>query len=183
MKKFLKGVRGKQILVSGLSVLVLVAGYFRWSADQKEKTVAVMNEVLPEIATEEKVEEEQITGTDDEGEENYFARARYERDCARSEATELLRVSAENGDVESDIGIEIAGKLAKYAKDIEDEAAIENMVIAKGFADCVAFVDDSGIKIVVKSENLEKEGVGKIKDIVIRQTGAKPTEIKISGRN
>ncbi len=176
MKKFLKGVRGKQVLVSGLAVLVLVAGYYRWSIDRAGETMPVMNEALPQTGSEtETAKEPEID------ENNYFAKARYERDCARSEATELLKVSAQN-DSESGDAV-AAAKIAEYAKNIEAEAAIENLVIAKGYADCVAFVDDTGVKVVVKSDQLEKDGVTKIKDIVIEQTGVKATDIKISGKN
>ena len=47
MKKFFKGVRGKQILVSGLALLVMVAGYYRWTVDKDAESVAVMNEAQP----------------------------------------------------------------------------------------------------------------------------------------
>ncbi len=181
MKKFLSGVRGKQVLVSGLAVLVLVAGYYRWSVDRAGEVMPVMNDALPQN-TEDSAGTENAAMGDTTELEDYFAKARYERDCARSEATELLKVSAQNG-TDGESGDKAAAeKIAKYARNIEDEAAIENLVIAKGYSDCVAFVDDTGVKVVVKSDNLEKEGVTKIKDIVIQQTGVKATEIKISGK-
>lgn len=182
MKKFLNGVRGKQVLVSGLAVLVLVAGYYRWSVDRAGEVMPVMNDALPQDAEGTNGTESAAMGDVAETEKDYFAKARYERDCARSEATELLKVSAQNGADGESVDIAAAEKIAKYARDIENETAIENLVIAKGYSDCVAFVDDTGVKVVVKSDNLEKEGVTKIKDIVIQQTGVKATEIKISGK-
>ncbi len=176
MKKFLTGVRGKQFLVLGLVFLVVVAGYYRWTVDKNSSTLAVMND---KVTIEENIEkianEEDSAGTDD-----YFARARYERDMARSEAAELLKVSA----VDTEDGIELAAKnremLEKSAKNMESETAIENMVIAKGYSDCVAFVDDTGVRVIVKSDSLEASGVAQIKDIVVEKTGFKATEIKIS---
>ncbi len=176
MKKFLSGVRGKQVLVSGLAVLVLVAGYYRWSVDQRGEIMPVMSETLPQP------EADSEASSESEIQQDYFAKARYERDCARSEATELLKVSAQNGTDGESGDMAAADKIAKYARNIEDETAIENLVIAKGYADCVAFIDDTGVKVVVKSDKLEKEGVTRIKDIVIEQTGVKATEIKISGK-
>ncbi len=177
MKKFLKGVRGKQILVSGLAVLVMVAGYYRWSVERDRSSVAVINEGNPgdtEIA------EIQETDSEDTGVGDYFAKARYERDCARTEAAELLKVSATDGENNEELAAKNREKLERSAKNMENETAIENMVIAKGYSDCVAFVDDSGVRVVVKSDSLEAEGVAKIKDIVVQQTGVKATEIKIS---
>lgn len=174
MKKFLSGVKGKQALVSGLAILVLVAGYYRWSVEKNIEVKPVASEALPLEAIEEKNE------TDSPEEDlDYFARARYERDCARSEATELLKVSVQSGNSEYEMNAE---KIAEHVKNMEDETAIENLVKAKGYADCVAFIDESGVSVVVKSESMEKEGVAKIKDIVIEQTGVKATQIKISNK-
>ncbi|MBO4940977.1 MAG: SpoIIIAH-like family protein [Clostridia bacterium] len=169
MKKFFKGVRGKQLLVSVLAVMVIVAGYYRWSVEQNE-SLTVTNEVLP---IEEQGEKEK--GTVDE---DYFSRARYERDCTRSEAVEILTVSAISGDASA----ETNAKIEQYAQSAEKESVIENMIMAKGYADCVAFVDDESVSVVVKAENLDKSGVSKIKDIVVGQTGMKATQIKISSK-
>ncbi len=163
MKKLFKGIRGKQILVSGLAVLVVVAGYYRWAVDKDLASVAVMNEVTP---TEDNVE--QIVDVDTQtGMTDYFAKARYERDCARSEAAELLKVSntdSENAEALAAKNLEL---LEVFAKNMEKETAIENMIIAKGYRDCVAFVDDSGVRVVVKSDALQSEGVAQIKDIIV----------------
>ncbi len=176
MKKFFKGIRGKQILISGLAVLVMVAGYYRWSVERPQEAVPVVSEKPLEIPGETIAEEN--SGPEDEY-TDYFARARYERDCARSEAAELLTVASLDNDDESQKTIEKLESMARYT---ENEATIENMVIAKGYSDCVAFVDENSVRVVVKSDSLESESVAQIKDIVIEQTGAKTTEIKISNK-
>lgn len=174
VSKFLKGIRGKQILVAGLCVLVAVSGFYRWKVDNDE-TVAVMSDEADVI-------DDTQTVAEDETEEysDYFAKARYERDCARTEAAELLKVSSVDGEESEEILAKNRSMLESYAKSMERETAIENMVIAKGYSDCVAFVDDTGVRVIVKSDTLEAEGVAQIKDIVVTQTGAKATDIKIS---
>ncbi len=176
MKKFLKGIRGKQILVAGLAVLVMVAGYYRWTVDKGPSTVAVMNETN----TDDNAVKPISTEESQSGMTDYFAKARYERDCARSEAAELLKVSNTDSENTEELAAKNLEMLEVFAKNMERETAIENMVIAKGYRDCVAFVDDTGVRVVVKSERLEAEGVAQIKDIVVEQTGAKPVDIKIS---
>ncbi len=176
MKKFLKGVRGKQILVSGLAVLVMVAGYYRWTVDKNAESVAVMSETKPSNDEVQPI----VTDENQSGMSDYFAKARYERDCARSEAAELLKVSNTDGETSDELAAKNIEILEVFAKNMEKETAIENMVIAKGYRDCVAFVDDNGIRVVVKSDSLQAEGVAQIKDIVVEQTGAKATDIKIS---
>ena len=177
MKKFLTGIRGKQILVSGLVVLVVIAGYYRWTVDKNNSALAVMN--ADEII---KNETEKIDEGDKEGSEidDYFARARYERDFARSEAAELLAVSASDSGNSAELMAKAQEKIETTAKNMESETAIENMVIAKGYSDCIAFVDDTGARVIVKSDSLKSQDVAQIKDIVIEKTGFKATEIKIS---
>ncbi len=176
MKKFFKGVRSKQILVSGLAVLVIVAGYYRWTVDKNPESVAVMNEAQSSDNSVEQIP----TDENQSGMSDYFAKARYERDCARSEAAELLKVSNTSGENSEELAAKNIEILEVFAKNMEKETAIENMVIAKGYRDCVAFVDDTGVRVVVKSDSLQAEGVAQIKDIVVEQTGAKATDIKIS---
>ena len=191
MKNPLKGVKGKQVLVSGLAVLVLVAGYYRWSVERNGGTMPVMNETLPAENGAESTDKAKDNSAETaakmpaEGAESadYFAKARYERDCARSEAAELLKVSAQGGAENKENEKAAADTLAAYAKNTENEVAIENMVKAKGFSDCVAFVDETGVRVVVKSDKLEAAGVAKIKDIVVQQTGTRATDIKISCKN
>ncbi len=172
MKKFLKKINSKQLLVIGLCLLVGVSGYYRFKV--QGNAVTVMGDSL---------ETESIENIEVEAQEeiasDYFAKARYERDCARSEAAELLKVSTDTEETE-ETAVKNREMLEKYAKSMEQETAIENMVIAKGYSDCVAFVDDTGVRVVVKSDTLEKESVAQIKDIVVTQTGLKAPKIKVS---
>ena len=173
MKKFLKGIRGKQVLVSALAVMVVAAGYYRWTAENPKETVAVVNEELPgeEVALNENAAETEET--------DYFSLMRYERDCARSEEVEILTVAAEYDENNETT----AKKLEKQEENSKSETAIEDMVKSKGYEDCVAYVDDDGIKVVVKATGLDAKGVAKIKNAVVELTGVKPTAIKISNRN
>ena len=173
IKKFFKGIRGRQLLVSALAVMVIASGFYRFTSGGGD-AVTVSNEVLP-------IEEGQIAteATETSTDTNYFARARYERDCARSETIELLTVSA----IEGEKSTAIDEKIALYAQNANNETTIENLVMAKGFNDCVAFVDEDGVSVVVKAEKLDSASVAKIKDIIIGQTGVMATKIKISCKN
>ena len=61
------------------------------------------------------------------------------------------------------------------------EAQIENLVTAKGYGDCVAFLSDNGISVVVSaSENgLTDTDTARISEIVMGETGLKASQIKI----
>ena len=61
------------------------------------------------------------------------------------------------------------------------ESQIENLVIAKGYADCVAFMGDNSVSVVVSAANdgLQTEDVAKIMDIVLTETNYTADQIKI----
>jgi len=174
MKKRLKKIKGKQLLVSILALAVIFSGFYRLSMEDgtEGESVAVINTELP-------TENEPTESAATENEADYFALARYERDCERSEAVELLTVAAEyDGE-----NIATTEKLKKHEKNAESEGAIEDALKSKGYEDCVAYVSDDGVKVVVKATGLEAEGVAEIKNTVMELTGVKPTAIQISNRN
>ena len=63
-------------------------------------------------------------------------------------------------------------KLSDIVKDITTETDVENLVKAKGFADCVAFISDGKISVAVqtKTGELTKQKVAQIRDIVLSKT-------------
>ena len=103
--------------------------------------------------------------------ENYFAEARLSRQQARDEAINLLQEAASvSGD----------SKAAESAADLEDivqtalsEAQIESLIIAKGYADCVAYMTNDGISVAVSAPEggLQQQDVAVIADVVMSQSG------------
>ena len=65
------------------------------------------------------------------------------------------------------------------------ESQIENLVVAKGYADCVAFMGENSISVVVSAaeDGLQTEDVAKITDIVLSETDYTADQIKIMEAN
>ena len=61
------------------------------------------------------------------------------------------------------------------------ESRIENLVIAKGYEDCVTFVNENGVNVIVsRPENgLTDTDVAKIRDIVISEASVAAEAVKI----
>ena len=60
------------------------------------------------------------------------------------------------------------------------ESQIENLVTAKGYADCVAFMGAESISVVVDDAvGLDAKDVARIVDIVVQETGYTPDQIKV----
>ena len=71
----------------------------------------------------------------------------------------------------------LGGVLAAYTV---AESQIESLVVAKGYADCVVFMGEETVSVVVSDpDGLDAVDVARIKDIVVSETGCAPEQIKI----
>ena len=61
------------------------------------------------------------------------------------------------------------------------ESKIESLVTAKGYSDCVAFIGDNSVSVVVKAKNndLKASDVAKITDIVVGETKFSAGDVKV----
>ena len=61
------------------------------------------------------------------------------------------------------------------------EAQIESLIIAKGYADCVAYMSESGISVAVASPEggMQQSDIAVIADIVITQSGFSMEDIRV----
>ncbi len=115
---------------------------------------------------------------------NYFAAARLNRQTSRDEALDLLREVSENEQAASESREEAVATMAGIAGAVEAEGVIENLVMAKGFEDCVVHIHDGAVNLVVKSEGaLMGNQVTQIMDIVIANADVTAGDIKIIEMN
>ena len=103
------------------------------------------------------------------------------RQQARDSALSLLKEAIENDDVDAETASEAAKSIETLASYTLSEAQIENMVTAKGYEDCVVFMSEDGVSVVVSTgeEGLQTEDIARITDIVKQETGLSAESIKI----
>ena len=124
-------------------------------------------------------EETVYTGTD------YFASARLTRQQARDHAISLLQEAAGQEGADTATLNEASESIQVLAAYTLQEAQIENLVTAKGYTDCVAFMGEDGISVVVSTDSgeLTAEDVAKITDIAMTETGLGADGIRIMAAN
>lgn len=122
----------------------------------------------------------EVSANAEEG-KDYFASARLTRQQARDSALSLLKEASENDDVDAETASEAAKSIETLASYTLSEAQIENMVTAKGYEDCVVFMSEDGVSVVVSTgeEGLQTEDIARITDIVKQETGLSAESIKI----
>lgn len=116
--------------------------------------------------------------------DDYFASARLSRQQARDSAIALLREAAESETADVAVANEAAETIQVLAGYALAEAQIENLVTAKGYSECVAFMGDGAISVVVEKEGgLQAEDVAKITEIVLSETDYTTDQITVLEAN
>lgn len=110
----------------------------------------------------------------------YFAQVKVERQKTHDGAADLAKEVLEVADSSDEAKKEAVGKAAEIAKNMEQETNIESLIKAKGFSQCLAFIQNGECSIVVCKGELDDDGVIAIKDIVTGQSGIEFDNIKIT---
>ena len=114
---------------------------------------------------------------------SYFAMTQVNRQRARDEAMEVLQLVVDSEETLQDVKDKAVGEITQIAADIENEAAIEALVVSKGFEECVAVINGNNINIVVKSDELLPNEIAQISEIAYQVAGINPTQVKIIEKN
>lgn len=111
----------------------------------------------------------------------YFAAARLNRQQARDSALELLQQAAADANAEQSIIDDANASIQAMATFTMSEAQVENLVTAKGYGDCICFINENSASVVVSAtaEGLTESDIAKILEIVKEETGLSADVIKI----
>ena len=111
----------------------------------------------------------------------YFATARLNRQQARDSALELLQEAAADEAAEQTVIDEANQSIQTMAAYTLSEAQVENLVVAKGYADCICFINDNSASVVVASteSGLTETDIARIAEIVTEETGLSVGQVKI----
>ena len=109
---------------------------------------------------------------------DYFAAVRLSRQQARDSALEQLQEAMSYTDGTDEVSSDQLEQIVQMAL---CEAQIESLVIAKGYADCVAYMSETGISVAVASPEggIRESDVAVIADIVLTQTEYDLTQIRV----
>ena len=111
----------------------------------------------------------------------YCDTARLNRQQARDSALSILQQAAADTNATETMKAETGQAIQTLADYTVSEAQIENLVTAKGYADCVAFISDGSVSVVVSAagEGLTDADVARITEIVTNETGLEASAITI----
>ena len=185
----------RNAVVVAIALFVCAAVYLNWNYEQEAqagKTLGqsamvgsetgdplVKGETGDSQAQQENTGDASTTSTSTSG--DYFATARLNRQQARDSALSLLQDAAAREDADETVKAQVNDTIQTMADYTVTEAQIENLVVAKGYADCVAFIgeDSLSLAVAVPEGGLTEADTAKIVDVVNQTAGFTADQIKI----
>ena len=170
----------KGAIYSVIALMLCAAVYLNWSYNQnnpEETSDAPPHTVNGGLLGESLL----VSGEISQSDIDYFADARLSRQKARDEAVSILNNTIENANSDEQAVAAASAVIETMANNAMVESRIETLIIAKGYKECVAYVSEDSVNIIIakKSEQLQDADVAKIKDIVIDEAGVSADKIKI----
>ena len=184
----------RNAVVAAIVLFVCVAVYLNWSYQQDEVDVDAGKTLGQAALVGGKTNDPLLMATPAPGESaepseeakpstGYFSTARLNRQQARDSALGMLQETLNSDASEETAKADAGTAIETLAASTVSEAQIENLVIAKGYTDCVAFIGEGGVSVVVSStdQGLQDADVARITEIVMDETGVPASQIKIIG--
>ena len=111
----------------------------------------------------------------------YFAAARLTRQQSRDSALSLLEQAAKAENASQEVIDSAMTEIADMAGLSLQEAQIENLLIAKGFTDCVVFMSGEEVTVAVPAplEGLTQADVARITETVLTETGLNASDLRV----
>lgn len=180
IKNFMNTKAAKSIIVASAALFIGLAVYlnYRWFYDPSSTIGYGENNMENGFSN-----SESAAGDAQNAGENYFTSTALDRQEARDEAIDVLKLVTESVESTEEAKAEASAKISQIAVDIQNEANIENLVKAKGFEDCVAIISEDAVSVIVSAESLQAAEAAQILAIVYETTGINPEKVSIINKD
>ncbi len=189
------GLGKRQLVLAALILALGAAVYLNWQFSDSKNLIAtntleaakelgeakfVNNSVTEEPQEQEQIEEENPQETNSQESDEYFSKAKENRQTARDQATDMAKEILNDIKSSDEAKAEAVKQAADIAKNMQQESNIESLIKAKGFSECLAFIQNGECSIVVSKDGLNENSAIMIKDVISGQSGVTYDKIKIT---
>lgn len=183
MKKRLNLIIGrKQIILAGLTVLLGAAIYINY-LNASSKDVKISDDANSEVANYGEVQFVSSEAVSDKGgsvsSDEYFAKARLDKQQSRDESIEVLQSFYYGGDSTDEELAVIAQDVLQVSGYIETETKVENLLKAQGFSEALCYLSDDTANVIVKTQGLDNSQAAQIKSTLLGEIAIPAENITI----
>ncbi len=188
-KKFNLVIGKRQIVIASLLVTLSVAAFLNWQFATGDQAVTVMD-VSEKTKKDEKENQSSNYGeaelvsknTDKKTKGNsLLQQARLDRATSLEDAIDNTNTMLKRQDLTPKEREEIVNQSLQLTKKKNKQEAIESQIKTKNVVDdCISYIDDNRVNVVVETNNLTDEKVAQIKDSVVSVTNAPASNIVVT---
>ena len=109
-----------------------------------------------------------------------FSQAKVNRQQTQDDIAEMTKKILESSEESDTAKAEAVAKAAELATVMEQQTNVESLIKAKGFEECMVFIQNGECSIVVRDSDLTADDALIIKDIATGQTGITVDKIKVT---
>ena len=195
----------RRVTALTLAAALVIAVYLNWQYARSdvpaelESTAAVAAQVedvpvqadaiLDELPTEAEAVssanknygEAQLVSVANDSGTRFFEQARLKREKAHDEAMDTLQKSLKSSSLTAEEKKEYTAQMAAGLEDLNAENEIETLVRAKGFADCLCFLQSgrADLTVMTAGEPLTAAQVAQIRDVVMNKSSVTAQNITV----
>ncbi len=186
-----------------LTAALVIAVYLNWQyaradpigTEEAQMTAAEVEEpvsagtVLDALPTEAEAEssvsrnygEAQLVSVANDSGAQFFDQARLKREKAHDEALDTIRKTLKSSSLSAQEKKEYTEQMTAGLEDLNAENEIETLIRAKGFADCLCFLQSgrADLTVMTSGQPLTAAQVAQIRDIVIRKSTVSAQNITV----
>ena len=143
----------------------------------KNEVMNTDSNVLNDVVINETVTTNADTSTDE-----YFVKSRLDREKMYSQMIESYQKILESSSISNEQKEISQNEINNINKTKNAIMISENLIKNKGFEECILFINDMSINVVVKKSELSTEDIAQIQNIISRELGAEIENIHITNR-
>lgn len=112
----------------------------------------------------------------------FFEEARLKRDKAHDEALDTIRKTLKSSSLSPEEKKEYTAQIAANLEDLHAENEIETLIRAKGFADCLCFLQSgrADLTVMTAGDGLTGAQVAQIRDVVLNKSSVTAQNITVT---
>lgn len=179
----------RKITMAALVVALGAAVYLNWQYartdtplgfDTADSMVLSTGENIVDDVNKNYGDAQLVSVSQDDG-DAYFEEAALKRSKTRDEALDKLQKALKSSKLTEQEKQELTDALSQVLLAMTAEGEIENLVCAKGFANCLVFINEEKVTVTVSTggEALTKAQVAQIRDIVLGKLDVEAKNISI----
>ena len=186
----------RRVTALTLAAALVIAVYLNWqyaradiTPQTEDDTLMVSAEPVDALPTEAEAAsgvnknygEAQLVSVANDSGTRFFEQARLKREKAHDEAMDTLQKSLKSSSLTAEEKKEYAAQMAAGLEDLNAENEIETLVRAKGFADCLCFLQAgrADLTVMTAGEPLTAAQVAQIRDVVMNKSSVTAQNITV----